>query len=148
MEFSCVCMFYSENDICLPKRRDYSADYSFKKKNLQDHSKNLQVFLFFKGEPKCQEKKKRHTMRIKWNNRNNGKKLILKVCRLTLNFLSRAQLMYILITWFSSASSSTWPCQGSSIYASPLISWNLNRNMNESHNKTNNKEHGRASPIR
>lgn len=27
MEFSRVCMFYSEDDICLPRRGDYSADY-------------------------------------------------------------------------------------------------------------------------
>lgn len=50
----------------------------------------------------------RHTASIKLNNRNNGNKLILQHCRLTLHFLSHVQFMYILISWFSSASSSTW----------------------------------------
>lgn len=27
VEFPRVCVFYSEDDICLPRREDYSADY-------------------------------------------------------------------------------------------------------------------------
>lgn len=61
----------------------------------------------------------RHTVSIKQNKRNSGKKLILQVCRLTLHFLSHAQFIYILISWFSSACKSSWHCQRSSFHASP-----------------------------
>lgn len=48
MEFSCVCVFYSEDDICLPRREDNSADHFLKKKKkkrtFQITKKNLQVF--------------------------------------------------------------------------------------------------------
>lgn len=52
-------MFYSENDICLPKRGDYSADYSFKKKIFKITRKIYKYFCFLKENPNAKKKKKK-----------------------------------------------------------------------------------------
>lgn len=126
-----ACFILKNTFICLGEEIILQSIFSKGKKKKRIFQITRKIYkIFFKGETKC---KKGIQMQIKWNNWNNGKKWILQVCRLTLHFLSHAQFMYILIIWFSSASRPTWPCEGSSFHASPLIRWNLNRNTDETH---------------
>jgi len=54
MKFSSVCLLYSEEDICLPRREDYSADYFLQRK--KKSSRSLEKFTsFLKGETKCKK---------------------------------------------------------------------------------------------